>query len=51
MMSLPFILFACGIGSAWARQRGIAVGFWLIGLIVMLIVFRIHATGVLGIEL
>ena len=33
MMSLPFLLFACGLGAAWLRQRGAAMGFWVAGLV------------------
>jgi hypothetical protein len=51
MMSLPFLLFACGLGAAWLRQRGVAVGFWLIGLLIMLVLFRVHATEMLNISL
>ncbi len=51
MMSLPFVLFACAICSAWMRQRGVAIGFWVVGVIAMLILFRIHASDVLSIEL
>jgi len=51
MMSLPFVLFACAIGAAWMRQRGVSVGFWLIGLVTMLILFRVHVTEVLSIQL
>jgi len=51
MMSLPFILFACAIGAAWMRQRGVSVGFWLVGLVTMLVLFRLHATEVLSIQL
>jgi uncharacterized protein DUF5993 len=51
MMSLPFLLFACGLGAAWLRQRGVAMGFWVMGLVTMLVLFRIHATEVLNIGL
>jgi hypothetical protein len=51
MMSLPFVLFACAIGAAWLRQRGVAMGFWVIGLVAMLVLFRFHATEVLNIGL
>lgn len=51
MMSLPFVLFACAIGAAWLRQRGMSVGFWLIGLVTMLVLFHIHVTEVLSIQL
>lgn len=51
MMSLPFFLFACAIGTAWARQRSIAIVFWLVGFIAMLIVFQMHSTDILNISL
>jgi hypothetical protein len=51
MMSLPFVLFACAIGAAWLRQRGVSMGFWLAGLVMMLILFRIHADSVVNIQL
>ena len=51
MMSLPFLLFACGLGAAWLRQRGAAMGFWVAGFVVMLVLFRIQMTEVLNIAL
>ncbi len=51
MMSLPFVLFACAIGAAWMRQRGVSMGFWALGLIAMLVLFRFHVTEVLMIQL
>jgi hypothetical protein len=51
MMSLPFVLFACAIGAAWLRHRGLAMGFWAIGLVAMLVLFRFHVTEVLNIGL
>ncbi|MGH6734726.1 MAG: DUF5993 family protein [Methyloceanibacter sp.] len=51
MMSLPFVLFACAIGAAWLRHRGVAMGFWVVGLLVMLVLFRFHVTEVLNIQL
>ena len=51
MMSLPFVLFACAVGAAWLRQRSVSIGFWLIGMVSMLILFRIHADDVLSIQL
>ena len=35
MMSVPFLLFACGLASAWTRRRNAAVGFWCAGAIVL----------------
>lgn len=51
MMSLPFLLFACGLGAAWLRQRVVAMGFWVAGMVVMLVLFRIHASSVVNIAL
>ena len=51
MMSLPFVLFACAVGAAWMRQRIVSMGFWAVGLVTMLVLFRLHATEVLNIQL
>jgi Family of unknown function (DUF5993) len=51
MMSLPFLIFACALGAAWLRQRGVAIGLWVAGLVVMLVLFRIHVAEVLSIAL
>jgi hypothetical protein len=51
MMSLPFVLFACAIGAAWMRQRGVSMGFWVVGLVAMLVLFRVHMDVVLNIGL
>ena len=51
MMSLPFLLFACGLGAAWLQRRGVAMGFWVAGVVVMLVLFRIHLGGALSIAL
>ena len=51
MMSLPFVLFACAMGAAWLRHRSVSVGFWLIGVVALLILFHIHVTEVLSIQL
>ncbi len=51
MMTLPFLLFACGLGAAWLRQRGAAMGFWVAGFLAILVLFRLHITEVLNIAL
>jgi len=51
MMSLPFVLFACGLGAAWLRQREVALGFWTAGLVVLLALFRAHYGEALNIAL
>jgi hypothetical protein len=51
MMSLPFVLFACGLGAAWLRQRAAAMGFWVAGLVILLVLFRAHYGDALSIAL
>jgi hypothetical protein len=51
MMSLPFVLFACALGAAWTRRRAAAVSFWVVGVLMLLMLFRVHATDVLNIAL
>lgn len=51
MMSLPFVFFACAIGAAWLRQRSVSAGFWLVGVVAMLILFRAHVGDALSIQL
>lgn len=51
VMSLPFVLFACAIGAAWMRQRGVSMGFWVLGLATTLLLFRVHITEALNIQL
>ncbi|WP_371740606.1 DUF5993 family protein [Methyloligella sp. GL2] len=50
-MSLPFFLFACGLGAAWTHWRSTAMGFWVAGVLVLLVLFRVHANDVLNIAL
>jgi hypothetical protein len=51
MMSLPFLLFACGLAAAWTSRREAAMGFWIAGVLVLLVLFRFHATDVLNLGL
>ena len=51
MMSLPFFLILGGLAAAWFGRRGAALGFWLLGAAVLLVLFRLHATDVLNIGL
>lgn len=48
MMSLPFLLFACGLAAAWTRRRMTAMGFWVAGVVVLLALVRLHAPDVLN---
>jgi hypothetical protein len=47
MMSLPFLLFACGLGAAWTQQRRAAMGFWVAGVVVLIALVQMQATGML----
>jgi hypothetical protein len=51
MMSLPFLLFACGLAAGWTQRRGAAMGFWAAGVVVMLVLFKMQATDALNISL
>ena len=51
MMSLPFLLFACGLAVGWTQRRGAAMGFWAAGVVVMLVLFQMQATDALNISL
>jgi hypothetical protein len=46
MMSLPFVLFAFGLGAAWLRRRDVALGFWVAGVVAMIVLLRVHASVV-----
>jgi hypothetical protein len=51
MMSLPFLFFACGLAAGWVQRRGMALGFWALGVLTLLVLFRLHATDVLNVSL
>ena len=51
MMFLPFLTLAAGLAAAWYGRRGLAVGFWTAGLVLMLLLFRLHATSILNLGL
>jgi hypothetical protein len=51
MMSIPFLLFACGFAAAWTSRREAALGFWLAGVLMLLVLFRFHGPNVLNIAL
>jgi len=48
MLSMPFVLFACGLGATWLRRRTAAMGFWLAGVLVLIALFRVHGADVLN---
>ena len=47
MMSLPFLLFACGLAAAWTSRREAAMGFWVAGVLMLLVLFRFHGPNML----
>lgn len=51
MMSIPFFLFAAGLAAVWRGSRRAALGLWVLGIGVLLVLFRLHATDVLNIGL
>jgi hypothetical protein len=51
MMSIPFFIFAGGLAVIFYGKRSIAIGLWVLGLVLMLVLFRLHATDQLHIGL
>jgi hypothetical protein len=51
MMTIPFFLFAAGLAAIWAGKRPLALGLWAAGLLATLVLFRIHTTSQLGLNL
>ena len=48
---LTFLLFACGLAAGWTSRCEAAMGFWVAGVLVLLVLFRFHATDVLNLGL
>jgi uncharacterized protein DUF5993 len=51
MMSVPFFVFVAGLAAVLAGWRQVALGTWAIGVVVLLALFRMHASDVLAIGL
>jgi hypothetical protein len=51
MMSIPFFMFAGGMAVAYYGRRDAAMGLWAVGLVVLLFLFKLHATEALDIGL
>jgi len=51
MMSLPFFALVAGLGAAWAGWRGSALILWAVGVALLLVLFRLHATDTLNLGL
>ncbi|WP_394706017.1 DUF5993 family protein [uncultured Martelella sp.] len=50
-MTLPFFICAGALYSAWRGQRSVAVLLTVIAVLVLFVLFRLHATDVLDIDL
>lgn len=51
MMSLPFFGLFLALAFAGVGQRGLAVVAWLVSIVVLVALFRAHATDALDIVL
>jgi hypothetical protein len=51
MMSIPFFLVAAALAAAWSGHRQASVALWALSLLTLLVLYRLHATDVLGIAL
>lgn len=51
MMSLPFILVLCALVAFWIGRRPAALSLWALGVVVLIVLFRLHATSALNIVL
>jgi hypothetical protein len=48
MMFLPFLVLAAGLLAVFYGRRRWALGFWATGLLLLVVLFRLHATDVLN---
>ncbi len=48
MMFLPFLVLAAGLLVVFYSRRRWALGFWAVGLLLLVVLFRVHATSVLN---
>jgi hypothetical protein len=51
MMVLPFLVLALGLYAIYSGRRTLALTSWSAGLLIMLVLFRMHATNKLNIGL
>jgi Family of unknown function (DUF5993) len=51
MMSIPFFLIAAALATVWSGHRQASLALWAAGLLSLLVLFRLHATDVLGLAL
>jgi hypothetical protein len=48
MMLVPFLVLVGGFAAIWYGRRGLAMGLWGLGLVLLLVLFRLHATSTLS---
>jgi Family of unknown function (DUF5993) len=51
MMSIPFFLIFAALAAAWSGHRQVSIALWATSLLILLVLYRLHATDVLGIAL
>jgi asparagine N-glycosylation enzyme membrane subunit Stt3 len=51
MMSLPFFAAFVAMAAAWAGWRTVAMAMWALTVVMVVILFRLHATDALDIQL
>lgn len=51
MMFLPFLILLLALGAIFYGRRGLALAGWGVGLLLLLVLFRLHATDPLHIGL
>jgi hypothetical protein len=50
MMALPFVTLFMGLVCAWRGYRLWGIGFWIVTLGLLLVLFRLHATSALQLQ-
>lgn len=50
MMALPFMTLLAGLLCAWWDRRTWAIGFWVATLVLLLVLFLLHATSSLELQ-
>ena len=51
MMSIPFLFVVAALAAAWSGYRQASVALCAAGLLTLLVLFRLHATDMLGVAL
>jgi Family of unknown function (DUF5993) len=51
MMSIPFFFVVVALAAAWSGGRQVSIALWAASLLVLLLLFRLHATDTLNLGL